>query len=140
VRLSILTASARRRASAITCAEVTPSPVFRALPRLLYSPPSSLITEEMFMYKASAAALTVVLVSFAGSAPAQEQTSFRSLIGKGYDIKAVTFAHGESIGNRGVFVVTLQLQKSVAVCYFAAPSWINLSNQALDDTKRCDVR
>lgn len=92
------------------------------------------------MYKAFAAALTAVLVSIAGSAPAQEQTSFRSLIGKGYDIKAVTFAHGEAIGNRGVFIVTLQLQKSVAVCYFAAASWINLSNQALDDTKRCDVR
>jgi hypothetical protein len=92
------------------------------------------------MYKASAAALTAVLVSISGSAPAQEQTSFRSLIGKGFDIKAVTFAHGESVGNRGVFVVTLQREKSIAVCYFAAPSWVNLSNNALDDAKRCDVR
>jgi hypothetical protein len=26
------------------------------------------------------------------------------------------------------------------VCYFAATSWINLSANALDDPKRCDVR
>jgi hypothetical protein len=37
-------------------------------------------------------------------------------------------------------VVTLQKEKSVAVCYYAAVNWINLSNPQLDDAKRCDVR
>ena len=36
--------------------------------------------------------------------------------------------------------VTLQKEKSVAVCYFAAPNWISLATAALDDSKRCDVR
>jgi hypothetical protein len=37
-------------------------------------------------------------------------------------------------------VVTLQKEKSVAVCYFAAANWINLSPGSLEDSKRCDVR
>ena len=52
----------------------------------------------------------------------------------------MTFAKGEATDNREVFVVTLQKDKSVAVCFFAAASWISLSPQALDDGKRCDVR
>jgi hypothetical protein len=86
------------------------------------------------------AALVIILAWFAGAAPAQEQQSFKSLIGRGFEIKSVTFARGEATSDREVFVVTLQREKSVAVCYFAASSWINLSNNALDDPKRCDVR
>ena len=37
---------------------------------------------------------------------AQEQQSFRGLMGKGYDIKAVTFARGESTDNRDTFIVS----------------------------------
>jgi hypothetical protein len=37
-------------------------------------------------------------------------------------------------------VVTLQKDKSVAVCYFGAATWINLSAAALDDARRCEVR
>ena len=59
---------------------------------------------------------------------------------RGYDIKSVTFARGESTDNREVFVITLQKDRSVAVCYMAAVNWINLSSVALDDPKRCDVR
>jgi len=71
---------------------------------------------------------------------AQEQQSFKTIMGKGYEIKSVTFARGEATDNREVFVITLQKEKSVAVCYFAAPNWINLNNQFLEDSKRCDVR
>jgi hypothetical protein len=71
---------------------------------------------------------------------AQEQQSFKSIIGKGYEIKSVTFARGESTENRESFIVTLQKEKSVAVCYFAAVNWINLSTGALEDSRRCDVR
>jgi hypothetical protein len=85
-------------------------------------------------------ALAVVLLAFAASANAQEQQSFKTLLGKGYDIRAITFAKGESTDNRETFVVTLQKEKSVAVCYFAASNWISLSTNTLEDSKRCDVR
>ena len=71
---------------------------------------------------------------------AQEQQSFKGLMGKGYDIKAVTFAKGEATENRETFVVTLQKEKSVAVCFFSANAWISLATNILDDGKRCDVR
>ena len=85
-------------------------------------------------------AIAVASAAFAGAAAAQEQQSFKTIIGKGYEIKSVTFARGESTENREIFLVTLQKEKSVAVCYFAAPNWINLSPATLDDSKRCDVR
>jgi len=84
--------------------------------------------------------LAVASIAFAAGASAQEQQSFKALMGKGYDIKSVTFAKGEATENREVFLVTLQKEKSVAVCYFAAPNWISLSNPTLDDARRCDVR
>jgi hypothetical protein len=82
-------------------------------------------------------ASTAMLPDRAG---AQEQQPFKSLLGRGFEIKSVTFVKGEATADRETFVVTLQREKSVAVCYFAATSWINLSNNALDDPKRCDVR
>jgi hypothetical protein len=81
-----------------------------------------------------------VLLAFAAGANAQEQQSFKTIIGKGYEIKSVTFAKGEATENREVFLVTLQKEKSVAVCYFAAPNWISLSSTTLEDSRRCDVR
>ena len=80
------------------------------------------------------------LLAFAVPANAQEQQSFKTIIGKGYEIKSVTFAKGEATENREIFLVTLQKEKSVAVCYFAAPNWISLSTPILDDARRCDVR
>ena len=71
---------------------------------------------------------------------AQEQQSFKSLMGKSCDIKAVTFAKGEATENRETFIVTLQKDKSVAVCYFSANAWMSLASNVLDDSKRCDVR
>ena len=85
-------------------------------------------------------ALAAASFAFAASANAQEQQSFKTIIGKGYEIKSVTFVRGEATENREVFLVTLQKEKSVAVCYFAAPNWISLSNATLEDGRRCDVR
>ena len=87
-------------------------------------------------------ALAIALASsvWAPAALAQDQQSFKALLGKSYDIKSVTFARGEATDNREVFIVTLQKEKSVAVCYFAALNWINLSPAQLEDGKRCDVR
>jgi len=92
------------------------------------------------MNKAAAIVLGAVLFTQPMSAPAQEQQTFKSLMGRGFEIKSVTFARGDWTENREIAVVTLQRDKSVAVCYFAATSWINLSNTALEDPKRCDVR
>ena len=85
-------------------------------------------------------ALIVAALAVAAPVDAQEQQSFKTILGKGYDIKSVTFAHGESTDNRDIFVITLQKEKSVAVCYFAAANWINLSTSYLEDSKLCDVR
>jgi hypothetical protein len=85
-------------------------------------------------------AVAVMMLAFCQVSNAQDQQSFKTIVGKGYDIKAVTFAKGESTENREIFVVTLQKEKSVAVCYFAAANWINLSTGTLEDAKRCDVR
>ena len=87
-----------------------------------------------------ALAVALIPTAWAPAAVAQEQQSFKTIIGKGYEIKGVTFVRGEATENREIFVVTLQREKSVAVCYFAALNWINLSNTTLEDSKRCDVR
>jgi hypothetical protein len=90
--------------------------------------------------KLCAGAVALFAVVLIPPALAQEQQSFRTIMGKGYEIKTVTFARGEATENREIFLVTLQKEKSVAVCYFAAANWINLSPTSLDDSKRCDVR
>ena len=85
-------------------------------------------------------ALGLVCLLQAPDCSAQEQQSFKSLLGRGFEIKSVTFARGESTDNRDSFLETLQKDKSVAVCIFAAQNWINLSNATLEDARRCDVR
>jgi hypothetical protein len=92
------------------------------------------------MMKAFIPALAMALVALPAVAPAQEQQSIKSLVGKGFEIRSAVFVKGETTENREVFGVTLQREKSLAVCYFAATSWINLSTTALEDPKRCDVR
>jgi hypothetical protein len=96
--------------------------------------------EEEFVHQVTAAIVAVLWLAGAPAALAQDQQSFKTIIGKGYEIKGVTFAKGDATENREVFIVTLQKETSVAVCYFAAASWIGLSNPALNDGKRCDVR
>jgi hypothetical protein len=96
--------------------------------------------EEAPVKKLLALAVAVTWLGSASEGFAQDQQSFKTILGKGYEIKSVTFARGEATENRESFVVTLQREKSVAVCYFAALNWINLSNTTLEDSKRCDVR
>ena len=87
-----------------------------------------------------AIALAGLFVMAGSQSFAQEQQSFKSLVGRGFDVKSVTFARGESTDNRETFVVTLQKEKSVAVCYFSSNAWINLAPNVLEDSKRCEVR
>jgi hypothetical protein len=92
------------------------------------------------MYRLLPIAVGLAWALSASGSAAQEQQSFKALVGKGFEIKSVTFAHGESTDNRDAVLVTLQQGKSVAVCFFAAVNWINLSSNTLEDGKRCDVR
>jgi hypothetical protein len=92
------------------------------------------------MSKAFAFVAALLGLVLASQARAQEQSSFKTLMGRGYEIKSVTFVRGEATENRETFLVTMQKEKSVAVCYFAAPNWISLTPASLDDAKRCDVR
>ena len=98
------------------------------------------MTMKSIWHAVPALAVACVAIAGVGDARAQEQQSFRTIMGKGYEIQSVTFARGDTTDNREIFVVTLQKDKSVAVCYFAAANWINLSPAALEDSKRCDVR
>jgi hypothetical protein len=97
-------------------------------------------TEEELVKTLFVLAVALFCTALAPAANAQDQQSFKTIIGKGYEIKSVTFARGDATENREIFVITLQREKSVAVCYFAALNWINLSNATLEDSKRCDVR
>src|SRR5262245_66267975 len=72
--------------------------------------------------------------------PRARAATFKTIIGKGYEIKSVTFARGEATENREIFLVTLQKDKSVAVCYFAAAHGQKVSSATLGESTRCDVR
>ena len=92
------------------------------------------------MKKLCGFAIALLAIVHAPEASAQQQQSFKTIMDKGYEIKTVTFARGEATDNREIFVVTLQKEKSVAICYFAAANWINLTPGSLEDSRRCDVR
>ena len=92
------------------------------------------------MNRSLAIGATLVCALQASTLLAQEQQSFKALMGRGFDIKNVLFVRGEATDNRETFIVTLQREKTVAVCFFSANAWITLSNSVLEDSKRCDVR
>ncbi|WP_431554989.1 hypothetical protein [Methyloceanibacter sp.] len=71
----------------------------------------------------------------------EKQRPFPQLIADGYEIKAVTLNPAEEgRGKTNHVLVTLQKDKSVAVCTFAPPDWENMTDAALADPKSCDVR
>jgi len=92
------------------------------------------------MMRSLAAGIGLLCALPASPGLAQDQQSFKALMGRGFDIKNVSFVRGEVTENRETFIVTLQREKSVAVCYFSANAWVTLSSTVLDDPKRCDVR
>ena len=60
------------------------------------------------MKKLCALAVACIAIAQARDGLAQEQQAFKAIVGKGYEIKSVTFARGEATDNREIFVVTLQ--------------------------------
>jgi hypothetical protein len=96
------------------------------------------------MRKALVCALSVQLLAGASvcfAEDSQKQRPFPQLIAGGYEIKAVTLSPAEEgRGKTNHVLVTLQKDKSVAVCTFAPPDWENLTDAPLADPKSCDVR
>ena len=71
-----------------------------------------------------------------------KQRPFNQLIADGYEIKAVTLNPivQETGGTTNHLLVTLQKDKSVAVCTFAPNQWEGLIDSVLAESKWCDVR
>lgn len=96
------------------------------------------------MRKAFAYAVCVQLLatSVCLAQDGEKQRPFTQLIADGYEIKAVTLfpAVKTSAGTSDHVVVTLQKDKSVAVCTFAPNQWEGLFDSVLAESRWCDVR
>jgi hypothetical protein len=104
----------------------------------------------------NAAGTTAPASTAPAASPAQPTTApastdapvdtYKSVIGQGYEIKAVTLFAGDQqdllLGKTGslpAVMVVLQKQQQTAVCIFAAAAWENLQIAALDTAKNCSV-
>jgi hypothetical protein len=97
------------------------------------------------MRTALACAASLQLLALAPACLAEDgdkQRPFTQLIADGYEIKAVTLnpAVQEGGPTANHIVVTLQKDKSVAVCTFAPGQWEALTDSVLAEAKWCDVR
>ena len=96
------------------------------------------------MRKAFAYAVCVQLLAASAclAQDSEKQRPFNQLIADGYEIKAVTInpIAPETGGTTNHLLVTLQKDKSVAVCSFPPPNWENMTDSTLADPKLCDVR
>jgi hypothetical protein len=80
------------------------------------------------------------------SAADTTHASITSLIGSGYEVKAVTMLSESAekllypgTAPTGQVVVSLQKGSSLAVCGLAAANWLTLLNASLTDASRCAV-
>jgi hypothetical protein len=96
------------------------------------------------MRKAFACAVCVQLLAASAclAQDGEKQRPFNQLIADGYEIKAVTInpIAQETGGTTNHLLVTLQKDKSVAVCTFAPNQWEGLIDSVLAESKWCDVR
>lgn len=69
------------------------------------------------------------------------QQPFTSLVARGFKVVATSVVSAvDSKQSDAAFVVTLQLDKAVAVCTFGIGNWENMNEQSLANPKNCDVR
>ena len=69
------------------------------------------------------------------------QQAFKTLVARGFKIAATTVVPAEVNKTKDpVLVVTLQLDKAVAVCTFGVGTWENMGQSLETDPKACDVR
>jgi hypothetical protein len=97
------------------------------------------LIRKAFAYAVSAQLLASASVCLAQDS--EKQRAFTQLITDGYEIKAVTLSPAEEgRAKTNHILVTLQKDKSVAVCTFAPPDWENMADAALANAQLCDVR
>lgn len=90
---------------------------------------------------ACALALTAAVLTGAQAGDAPRQQPFKTLMARGLRIVAVTVVPAEVNKSADpVVVVTMQLDKTVAVCTFGVAQWENLSQNIEDNPQACDVR
>ncbi len=76
-----------------------------------------------------------------GSSYAEDpEQAFSALIARGFKIVGTFSVPYKGDMNNMQAVVTLQLDKAVAVCTISNGSWENMTQATLDDPKNCDVR
>ena len=98
----------------------------------------AVLARKIIMYAA-------MVVALGGSAAAQETRSFNKLVADGYEIKATmmvpleTAAQVNSSVNYPTVVITLQKQKSTAVCYFGLNNYLLLFPGQTDAESACKV-
>jgi hypothetical protein len=69
----------------------------------------------------------------------EKQLPFKELMSRGFKIVATTtVANPQGTGN--LVIVTMQADKSVAVCTFTIAGWEELTPAVENDAKACDVR
>lgn len=82
-----------------------------------------------------------ILASFAASRAhaIDKQLPFKELMSRGFKIVA-TATVASPQGNGTLVIVTMQAEKSVAVCTFTVAGWEELTPAVENDAKACDVR
>ena len=70
------------------------------------------------------------------------QQSFNALLGKGYKVVATSYIQAEAqTDKKPVILVTLLLDKNVAVCTMPVGAWETIaSSKFAEDNTRCDIR
>ncbi|WP_045835313.1 hypothetical protein [Hyphomicrobium sp. 99] len=86
------------------------------------------------------------LLPVTASADERMQSSFTSLVAKGFEVKSVTLIPldvakrvTEKVKTDNV-IVTLQNREAVAVCYVAFANWAFMNKTSLDSSTLCEVR
>jgi len=72
------------------------------------------------------------------AADTDQKQSFKALIEQGYKVKAIENA--ALGGSQDHTLVTMQMDKSLAVCIFDAEVWESQNDSALGDSKSCSLR
>lgn len=85
-------------------------------------------------------AASLSLFSATSSFAEDPEQAFSTLIARGFKIVGtVAVPYKGDLGTQQA-IITLQLDKAVAVCTFSVGPWENMLQSALDDPKNCDVR
>jgi hypothetical protein len=75
------------------------------------------------------------------AAPAPNEEPFKALMARGLKIVSVVLVQADiNRTNNSVVVVTMQLDKQIAVCTFAIAQWENMTQLIDDDAKACEIR